>query len=243
MKCFRTGCTSFRLFGYTISKELNYVRTQGHSVWLKRSGNKPQSVGYPITKLLVTAATLIWMQVALLLSGKNCSISALLPISIVARNAAASMLTIYNDCWAAAAVQWLHCSAADRKDAGPIPAAVVAFWWRQDDLRFTEFYVPKPHTPEISATWGSSTCTETSHGTRDLTFRLHRSGWRCNDRGLPTMRHECTIKNPRWLKFPEPSTTVCLIIISWPWRVKHEQLYRLLSAFFTFTTVRMVHDN
>lgn len=30
-------------------------------------------------------------------------------------------------------------------------------------------------------------------------------------------RCQCTLKNPRWLKFPEPSTMALLIIVLWFW--------------------------
>uniref|UniRef100_A0A224YT42 Uncharacterized protein n=1 Tax=Rhipicephalus zambeziensis TaxID=60191 RepID=A0A224YT42_9ACAR len=47
--------------------------------------------------------------------------------------------------------------------------------------------------------------------------------WRRNGRGPCTVRCQCTLKNTRWSKFPEPSTTACLIIL-WFWHVKPQKL-------------------
>ena len=43
------------------------------------------------------------------------------------------------------------------------------------------------------------------------------------------LRFRCTLKNSRWSKFPKHSTTASLIIISWFWVVKPQQLLLLLK--------------
>ena len=44
------------------------------------------------------------------------------------------------------------------------------------------------------------------------------------------IRFMCSLQNTGWSKFPKPSTTACLIIISWFWDVKHQQLLLLTFA-------------
>ena len=44
------------------------------------------------------------------------------------------------------------------------------------------------------------------------------------------LRFRCTLKNPRWAKFPEPSTTASLRIISWFWDVKPQIVLLVLVS-------------
>uniref|UniRef100_A0A224Y8N5 Uncharacterized protein n=1 Tax=Rhipicephalus zambeziensis TaxID=60191 RepID=A0A224Y8N5_9ACAR len=43
-----------------------------------------------------------------------------------------------------------------------------------------------------------------------------------------TVRCQCTLKNTRWSKFPEPCATASLIITSWFWDVKPQILLIML---------------